>query len=75
MGKFENKLTSLFDYQRFERNKDLQRVINNVEKRYDTGAVLLTEAELSFAAGGKTLDKIKTAKEKILEDADKNLNR
>ena len=75
MGNFESKLSNLFDYQRFERNKDLQRVINNVEKRYDTGAVLLTEAELSFAAGGKTLDKIKTAEEKILEDADKNLNR
>ena len=41
MGKFENKLTSLFDYQRFERNKDLQRVINNVQERYDSGAVLL----------------------------------
>lgn len=75
MGKFENKLTSLFDYQRFERNKDLQRVINNVQERYDTGAVLLSETELSFAAGGKTLDKMPKKEDKVLADADKTLNR
>ena len=75
MGKFENKLASLFDYQRFERNRELQRVINNVESRYDHSAVLLTETELSFAAGGRTIDKIKTEEEKILKDVDKTLNR
>ena len=75
MGNFEKKLNNLFDYQRFERNKDLQRFINDVEKRYDTGAVLLTEAELSFAAGGRTLDKIETAEDKVLKDVDKTLHR
>ncbi len=75
MGKFENKLSNLFDYQRFERNKDLQRIINNVQERYDTGAVLLSEAELSFAAGGKTLDKIQKKEERVLTDADKTLHR
>ena len=75
MGNFEKKLNNLFDYQRFERNKDLQRFINDVEKRYDTGAVLLTEAELSFAAGGRTIDKIETAKDKVLKDVDKTLHR
>ena len=75
MGKFESKLSSLFDYQRFERNKDLQRIINDVERRYDAGAVLLTESELSFAAGGKTIDKIKTEEEKVLEDVGKTLDR
>lgn len=75
MGKFENKLSNLFDYQRFERNKDLQRVINNVERKYDSGAVLLTEAELSFAAGGKTIDKIETVGDKVVADVNKTLNR
>lgn len=75
MGKFENKLSNLFDYQRFERNKDLQRIINNVQERYDTGAVLLSEAELSFAVGGKALDKIQKKEERVLTDADKTLHR
>lgn len=75
MGKFENKLSNLFDYQRFERNKDLQRIINNVQERYDTEAVLLSEAELSFAVGGKTLDKIQKKEERVLTDADKTLHR
>ncbi|MBR3251344.1 MAG: hypothetical protein IKF80_06520 [Erysipelotrichaceae bacterium] len=75
MENFERKLSGLFDYQRFERNRDLQRIINNVEQRYDTGAVLLTEAELSFAAGGKNLDKKETEEEKVLKNVDKTLNR
>lgn len=74
MGKIESRLSRLFDYQRFERNKDLQRVINDVESRYDRGAVLLTESELSFAAGGRTVDKIPSEEEKILKDVDKTLN-
>ncbi|MBO7676851.1 MAG: hypothetical protein J6S49_05000 [Erysipelotrichaceae bacterium] len=63
MKDFDRKLSNLFDYQRFERNKDLQRIINDVEHRYDSSAVLLTEAELSFAAGGRDVDRTLTDKE------------
>ena len=57
MKNFADRLSCLFDYQRFEKNKELQRIINDVENRYDSGAVLLMESELSFAAGGKDVER------------------
>ena len=59
MKDFEKKLTNLFDYQRFTKNKELQRLINDVNSRYEAGAVLLNESDLSFVAGGRQLDQIK----------------
>ena len=56
MKNFEKKLSNLFDYQRFSKNKDLQRIINGVESRYESGSVLLSESELSFVAGGQYVE-------------------
>ena len=68
MKDFENRLKNLFDYQRFEKNKELQRIINGVLDRHDSSAVLLTDSQLSFAAGGKVMDR---NLEKKNEDDDK----
>ncbi len=35
----ENKLKALFDFQKFERNADLQQVIDSVHARYASKAV------------------------------------
>ena len=49
----ENKLKALFDYQKFEQNKDLQKVIDRVHARYSSIARLLSddEADMVAAAG------------------------
>jgi len=52
----EKKLLKLFDYQRFEKEKSLQRVINEVEQKYDNEIVALADVSLSFAAGGRRID-------------------
>ena len=64
MEKIENKLFRLFDYQRFDREKKLQSLINDVKERYDDSH-LLTDSALSFALGGKQEEK---KKEKLDED-------
>ena len=52
----EKKLLKLFDYQRFEKEKSLQRVINEVEQKYDNEIVALADVSLSFASGGRKID-------------------
>ena len=47
----ENKLKSLFNYQKFERNADLQRVIDSVHSRYASRELRLDEMEMVSAAG------------------------
>lgn len=47
----ENKLKSLFNYQKFERNADLQRVIDSVHSRYASRELSLDEMEMVSAAG------------------------
>ena len=51
----EKKLKKLFDYQRYEKNKDLQHIINDVENRFPE-EVMINDYELSFVAGGKNVD-------------------
>ena len=53
MEKIENKLFRLFDYQRFDKEKKLQSLINDVVQRYDDNNCVLTDSDLSFALGGK----------------------
>ena len=53
----ENLIKKLFDYQRFEKNKDLQKIINDIEDRYPENE-LLGDYQLSFVAGGKEEEKI-----------------
>ena len=47
----ERKLTTLFDYQKFERNADLQAVIDSVHSRYSARELSMDEMEWVSAAG------------------------
>lgn len=47
----EAKLKSLFDFQRFENNKKLQRVIDNTHRRVEARELTDDELDLVAAAG------------------------
>ncbi len=47
----ENKLKRLFDYQKFEGNADLQRIINATHARYGARELNLDEMSMVSAAG------------------------
>ena len=49
----EKKLRALFDFQKYEQNEDLQKVIDRVHARYSGSARMLSddEADLVAAAG------------------------
>ena len=60
----EKLLTNLFDFQRFERNPELQSMIAEVEQKY--GVTEMTDDELDlFAAAGDPF-----SQEPIREDKD-----
>lgn len=50
-GTVEKKLRALFNYQRFEGNADLQKVIDSVHSRYASRELSLDEMEWVAAAG------------------------
>ena len=62
----ENKLSALFDFQKFEGNKALQSVINSVHSRYSARELSLDEMEWVNAAGTPDL----RAARKDSQDAD-----
>ncbi len=49
----ERKLRALFDFQKYEQNADLQKVIDRVHARYNSKAQLLDDDDVEFvnAAG------------------------
>ena len=47
----ERTLKNLFDFQKFEGNSDLQRIINSTHSRYATRELSLNEMEWVSAAG------------------------
>ena len=47
----ERKLKQLFDYQRFERNPELQQVIDAVHAKYAARDLELADMEMVSAAG------------------------
>ena len=47
----ENKLRSLFDFQSFEQESELQKVIDSVHARYSSSRLSLDELDLVAAAG------------------------
>jgi len=53
-------LEKLFDFQRYERNKDLKMLIDEVENTYQE--VTLSDTELSFVAGGVKQEEVKEDK-------------
>lgn len=46
-----NKLKSLFEYQKFEKNEKLEQIINDTEKRYQGTVISPEDLELVSAAG------------------------
>lgn len=52
----ESKLQRLFDYQRYEGNKELKRITSQVEQKYDNAYELVSEEALSFVAGGRQIE-------------------
>ena len=49
----EEKLSRLFDYQKFESNDKLSKVIQKVESKYPDAALQLSDDELSQVAAAK----------------------
>ena len=58
MKEIEKKLFTLFDHQRFNKDKKLQSIIDSVERKYDVEYVL-ADSDLSFAIGGRKLEEKK----------------
>ena len=61
-----NKLSALFDFQKFDGNADLQRVIDSVHARYTVRELSMDEMEWVSAAGtpNRVSDKKDTEKGK-----------
>ncbi len=55
----ENTLKRLFDFQRFDRNEDLQRVIDSVHAKYAARELSMDEMSGVNAAGNPELDLLK----------------
>ena len=66
----ENVLKRLFDYQKFEGNKNLQRVIDGVENRYATRELNLDEMEWVAAAGDIQIQEKDPFKQDVNKKAD-----
>ncbi|MCR5626414.1 MAG: hypothetical protein K6F99_03755 [Lachnospiraceae bacterium] len=47
-----NGLKNIFDYQKFEHNKELDNVIKETEERFGISEKLITDEELDMVAGG-----------------------
>ncbi len=47
----ERKLTKMFDYQKFEKNADLERLIDSVHSRYGIRELSMDDMEMVSAAG------------------------
>ena len=68
----EKKLRALFDYQKFEQNKDLQNVIDRVHARYRSSTARMLdddEADMVAAAG---LPDTAMKKKSLLKDEDEH---
>ena len=68
----ERKLRALFDYQKFEQNKDLQKVIDRVHARYRSSTARMLdddEADMVAAAG---LPDTAMKKKSLLKDEDEH---
>ena len=57
-GIIEKLLRRLFDYQRFEKDKRLDKIIREVEDRYSFSDCYISDLNLSLVAGGKNQDNI-----------------
>ena len=60
----ENKLSRLFDYQKFASNPDLEKVIRGVEEKYSLNKQALFDDDLEFVAAAGDPNISKRPKEK-----------
>ena len=66
----ERKLRALFDYQKFEQNKDLQNVIDRVHARYRSSTARMLDDDDMVAAAG--LRDTAMNKKSLLKDEDEH---
>ena len=52
----DKKIARMFDYQKYEQNKDLAAIISDVESRYSLGATELSDDDLSLVAAAGILN-------------------
>ena len=62
----EDKLRRLFDYQRFAKNRELQKIITDTQSRFDEAAVYLEDESLSLAYGGSEDLNVEEKKDNLL---------
>ena len=62
----EGKLSRLFDYQKFEPNSKLDKLIKDVESRYSLDDMMLSDDDLGMinAAGTPDVQRIREDKDK-----------
>ena len=65
----ERKLRALFDFQKYEQNADLQKVIDRVHARYNTKAQLLDDDDVEFVNAAGVQDSV-MKKKSLLKDND-----
>ncbi len=62
----ESKLSRLFDYQKFEPNSKLDKLIKDVESRYSLDDMMMSDDELDMVNAAGTPDAVR-----LREDDDK----
>ena len=65
----EKKLRALFDFQKYEQNADLQKVIDRVHARYNSRAQLLDDDDVEFVNAAGVQD-TGMKKKSLLKDND-----
>ena len=59
----ERTLKQLFDYQKFEKNADLERLVDSVHSRYAIRELSMEDMDMVFAAGVPNIPKKDRKKE------------
>ena len=60
----EKKLAKMFDFQKFDGNRDLQKVIDSVHRKYAARELNLDDMEMVNAAGTPDMQTDKNKREK-----------
>ena len=58
----ENKLSRLFDFQKYSPNADLENVIKSVEAKYSLNKEMISDDDLEFVAAAGVTDSYKRPK-------------
>ena len=68
----ERKLRALFDYQKFEQNKDLQKVIDRVHARYRSRTARMLEDDEADMVAAAGMPDTAMKKKSLLKDEDEH---